>query len=187
MFGEIITSLFGGGITGLLGGVLTRIADYFTIKQKNSHEVEMSKLELEQTKLEADRDIIIAKDRTMSDREIAETEAIIKSHEFDKASYVSSAVLDNVSAKTKAVIAVMMALVDFVRGMTRPGLTLYLCVVTTWLAITAYEILEKADQAALSGAELGGLLKMITHGIVYLTATAVSWWFASRSKMGSEK
>jgi len=88
---EAVTGFIGsaafGGITGLLGGVVNRVADYFTLKETNKQKLSLMDKELEIAKVEADKEVVLAKEKTMTEREIAEGKALEKSYDVDKASY----------------------------------------------------------------------------------------------------
>jgi len=90
------------------------------------------------------------------------------------------------SKKTKSIIAISMVLVDFVRGLTRPGITLYMCALTTLIYIEMQGIVSKAGSQAFTPEDAVGIIKLIVEGVIYLTTMAVGWWFATRAKKSGE-
>ncbi len=67
-------------------------------------------------------------------------------------------------------------ILDFIRGSIRPGLTIYLCVLTTLIYVQTRTLIGTAmppDQAA-------AIVKEIISTVLYLCSTTVCWWFAIR-------
>ena len=69
---------------------------------------------------------------------------------------------------------------DFVRGMLRPALTVYLCGVTTWITMLAWRIMQQND-ISLTSVQAVGIFAEVTGVVTYLTISAVTFWFADRS------
>jgi len=69
-------------------------------------------------------------------------------------------------------------IIDFIRGIVRPGLTVYLCALTTMIYVQARELLGKEDMTLASAIELE---KLIVQTILYLTTTCILWWFGTRN------
>jgi len=83
--------------------------------------------------------------------------------------------------KTGAVTGFMLVLLDFLRGIIRPGLTVYLCAITTIIYLDAKSVLQNI-QGVLSAADALNLVQTIVATILYLTTTCVLWWFGTRNK-----
>ena len=67
-------------------------------------------------------------------------------------------------------------LLDVLRGVVRPGLTIYLCVLTTQI----YN--ELASQVGpLTADQRYETTKLIVGTILYLFTTVTLWWFGTRS------
>jgi hypothetical protein len=73
---------------------------------------------------------------------------------------------------------------DVVRGLVRPGLTVYLCVLTTMIYLQARELIGKEDLNPDQALALEG---QIVNTILYLTTTCVLWWFGTRNKQKPPK
>lgn len=182
---EFLGSAAFGGITGLFGGIINRVADYFTTKERHKHEQVMLDKNTEYLKIETDRDIQIAKEEANAIKEKAGLDAMAKSYDADRATYFSPTLMSGLPSWAQSIVAVLMAFVDFVRGMTRPGLTLYLCILTTIMYMEQKTVLESLGVAPSPDAALG-ITRDLIHGVIYLTTMAVGWWFATRAK-GSDK
>jgi hypothetical protein len=65
------------------------------------------------------------------------------------------------------------------RGIVRPALTVYLCVLTTYVWLQVHQVLDKQP---LSGSEALQIWQLIVGTILYLTTTCVLWWFGTRNK-----
>lgn len=175
MVSEIIGTIVGGGATGLLGSIINSVGDYFKQKQQYAHEEKMAEIETEHLKMEIDRDVDIAEQEAAAQMEVAAAETQAESYKADSRAY-----LPREAVKGNTAIAYLMAIVDFLRGMTRPVLTLYLCAITTLIYMQTHVVIEQAG--GLDQKQSFFLMKNITLGILYLTFTAVGWWFGSRSK-----
>jgi hypothetical protein len=68
--------------------------------------------------------------------------------------------------------------VDALRGMMRPAITVYLMVVATILTLRIGALVGGLE--SLNPKALFALYQDVIQQIVFLTATAVTWWFGSR-------
>lgn len=67
----------------------------------------------------------------------------------------------------------------FLKGILRPGLTLYLTGVSTWITWTAYTILT-AKSGALGANDAVAIFNEAMSVVTYLTISCVTWWFGDR-------
>ena len=173
---EIIGAIFGGGATGLLGSLVNSVGDYFKIREKHRHDEKMAEVETEHLKMEIERDVVIAKQEAAAEMETAAAETQAESYKSDARAYLPAG-----SVKDSAGIAWLMAVVDFMRGLVRPVLTLFL-VVISWLIYLQTSQILAATGPAMDPEQAYNLIRIIIIGLLYLTFTAVGWWFGSRSK-----
>jgi hypothetical protein len=171
-----------GGLTGLFGGIVNRVADYFTLKQNNTHNEKMRDKDLEISKVEAQKDLAIARDANYTSREIADQESLQESLQADKATYLTQDLQKDVPSWARGPIAIAMAFVDLIRGLTRPGITLYMCILTTLIWVEMNALLSKYDTQPMKPEDAVKIIIMIVDGIIYLTSMCVGWWFGSRGK-----
>jgi len=192
ILGTIISGVLGGGATGLLGVILQRFFDYKNrqldieiVKLNHANALALAEKESERARMRADADKEIAE----SDREAREVEAdsksLVASFEHDRATY-----LDKSAQRRKgwagAAIMVMMGLVDFLRGVLRPGMTAYLTVLVTMMFTTVHQTLTSRNYV-FDNSELMALLAQIVATILYCFTTCVVWWFGTRNNQNTRK
>ncbi len=150
---EFLGSVFGGGVTGLLGVILSFASDYLKARQRNAQElallVEQRKI-VEMEIAKAERVEIIRAD---AQREVAESSAFAASIAADRAAYSRSE-------------SPWLVLVDVVRGLIRPAVTLYLCVLISVFYFATDSAVLRYD---------------IQNTALYLATAAVLWWFGTRA------
>ena len=76
-------------------------------------------------------------------------------------------------------VSFMFGFVDFLRGLMRPILTIYLVGLSTWITWKAYLLLD-LTRSAITATEAIGIFTDATSIIMYLTTTVICWWFGSR-------
>lgn len=183
MLGDLITTIFGsilsGGATGLIGVVLQRFADYknkqldITISaQNNSFELAKKDKDIELMEKEWTGRDKVASTEGEAKMDAAASEAFSKSFESESTQFTKGATLT--AGQTW-----LMVVLDFMRGSIRPVLTIYLCVLTTYIYYQAQQALESTiltpDQAL-------SIVKMTIGTILYLFTTCTLWWFGTRNK-----
>ena len=149
---DMLLSILTGGATGLLGTVVSGVAGFFKAKQRHEQELELRKVDLEMMELEMRYAADAAVKQAESDRTLAELASL-------EASYREAS-----SRLSTADDGFMMAMLDFVRGMTRPALTATLVGLTAWIYFDSMSLREQ-----------------IVNTVLYLTTAAVLWWFGSRA------
>lgn len=155
----MITDLMFGGLTGLIGGIAQKVADYKT-----------KKLEIELLQKKSDAEIALRR----VDAEIMQQEwaARTKVAEIETASADFKASFNEPTLYSEKVAPTakqgwLLVFVDFLRGIVRPILTLYLCAITTILYM-------HTDGGRVDP-------QSVVDTILYLTVTAVTWYFGARA------
>lgn len=174
---EIITSLFGGGLTGLLGSIVTHVADYKS-KQldaqmqtaKLANDVEMKKADAAIMAQEWAARTQITQIETSGASDVAASQAFAASYSLEPKQYSEG-------LKPSPSQAWLLFLLDFVRGSVRPALTLYLCILSTLIYLQARALIGHG----LDAAESAGITKQVVHAILYLTTCSVLWYFGTRA------
>lgn len=174
-FGTVLSSIFGGGVTGIFGVLAQR---FFDLKKY--------KLDLEQSKLKYEHEINLRK----VDAEIMQLEYAgrtkVAEVEADAKAFAASF---NEPVKYSEGVAYsgkqgwLMVILDFVRGLVRPVLTTYLCVLTTLIYFHARTLLKADGLQAISAEMSVELVKYIISTILYLTTTCVLWYFGTRNRV----
>lgn len=175
-----VGSLLGGGVTGIIGTGITKYFELQTAKvelqrddKRYAHDEAMKK---------ADADIM-AQEWAARTR-IASVEAADHETQGDAAAFTTSQgnepkrYSDGVTPSWSQ--AWLLFILDFLRGIVRPALTVYLCALTTRLYLEAHAILAGKD--ILSPTEAADLVRLIVNTILYLTTTCILWWFGTRNK-----
>lgn len=179
-----LSSIFGGGVTGLLGAGLQRVMDY---KSKQLD------LELEQKKMEHEIELRKADAAIMAQEwaartQVATIEAGAKVDVADSAAFAASFATEpqkysQGAALTPAQVWVMV-LLDLFRGVVRPAMTVYLCIIVTMLYLDAQAI---AAVRPVKDTDVLALLTKITDAILYIWTTVSLWWFGTRNKQAPPK
>ena len=166
----VLTSSAGGGLLGTVGSLFKGKAEYKARKLELRHEQEMRKLDREELELEAKLraeeieakgkfDVQLAELEAEAAREVNDAELRTTSYSADKASYGGG-------------------WVDKIRGIMRPVITIYLLGISTYIAVYLTAILN--GLGSFGDDEALALYGTIINAIVFLTTTAVTWWFGSR-------
>jgi hypothetical protein len=178
LLGTIVSSILGGGATGLLGVVFQRFFDYknrqldIQLQQlKNDHDVKMKEADAAIMAQEWAARTRVAEVETAGASDVAESQAFAASYQLEPQRYSS--------ARLSRGQQWVMVILDFMRGIVRPGLTIYLCALTTMVYVQAKQLLGNED---LTSAEALEMMKLIIGTILYLTTTVTLWWFGTRNK-----
>jgi len=170
-----------GGVTGLVGTWLTKRYEFKQrdqelegIKIKYSHELNMKQADAEimRQEWEGREKVAIVEGETAES--VADAQAFNQSMKTDPQSY---------SSKTKRswVIEFLLGILDFVRGMIRPGLTIYLMGVNTVIFFTFYGMYQEYGMT-VSPEQVFDILLIMVNSFLYLNMTAASWWYGTRNK-----
>lgn len=179
----LITSAFGGGLTGLIGGAVDKVFAYKTKKleieqnrERFAHEVNMRKADAEIMAQEWAARTKVAEVEGAAKIEVEDAKAFATSLTTDDKNYLDY--LDKLNPKQDWFFVIL----ECVKGLIRPGLTLYLCLLTTLLYIKAAKLVpsEVPVDTALN------MVTSIQNTIMYLTTTCILWWFGTRNKEKSK-
>lgn len=177
-----ITSLLGGGITGIVGTVVSSVYTYKSKqldidleKTKYANEIELKKA-----------DAAIMAQEWSARTQIASTQADAVKDENDSKAFAASLTSEPQRYAEGPLTTKqnwLMVLLDFFKGMIRPSMTIYLAALTTLIYLQAEALIGHGvtqDQAA-------GLVSKIIDTVLYLTTTVILWWFGSRAHDKKEK
>ena len=161
-----------GAIIGTIGSYLGKIEERKAKAQEYGQELALREWDAKETALSQRHEMAIA------DKEIqrAETEGAIALDAREADGWVESI---KQSGKQSGIV-----IVDAIRGLMRPVITVYLLVIAS---VIAYRIsMLVGGLEALPMEEMVSLYRHVISQIIFLTATAVTWWFGSRpqSKAG---
>jgi len=185
-----------GGITGLIGSVVGGIFKYKTMKAQielkkaeHSHSLQMVKAESDAMIAEARANIAITRAQVEGAVDLEDAKAYVQSQKEGNKQMFSSAWVEKLfSVKGKwqiitlplaMIVAVLFGFTDFLRGILRPALTIYLCGATTWVTHMAWTIMQ-ANHIGLTSMQASEIFMQVTSIVTYLTVSSVCWWFGDR-------
>ena len=181
LLGTVFGSILSGGATGLLGVVFQRIADYKNRQLDLQLDKQRGELEL----AKRDKDAAIMAQEWAARTKVAEVEAEATKDAAESAAFAASF---NLEPKRYAegvtpgrVGGLLLICVDVLRGIVRPGLTLYLCAITTMVYLEARAVLA-AVSVTMNVDQALKVHEQVVGTVLYLTVTCVLWWFGTRNK-----
>lgn len=181
-----------GGLTGLIGNVVQAIFNYKTLKVKSEHEQKMIELETAAMVTEAKANIAITRAEIEGATELADAAAYVEAQKAEQKKLFGVSWVDKllgiegnwkwITLPVAVTIAFLFGIVDFARASMRPALTGYLTLLSTWVTIKAYELLQ-LTKSAFTQTEALDIFQDATSIVIYLTVSAVTFWFGDR-RMG---
>lgn len=176
---SIIGSIFAGGATGLLGVVFQRAFDWLHEREVSKQKKQDQEFELEKRKI----DIQITQAEWAGRTRIAETEAGAAKDIAESNAFAASLLKEPERYSSADRLTTgqnwLLVLLDVLRGIVRPALTVYLCALTTYIWWQVRQLISAED---FDPAEVLELWKMVVNTILYLTTTCILWWFGTRNK-----
>lgn len=148
------------GITGLLGGMVSKYFEAKAKREQYRYEEAMRKLDIAEARLERDHEL------SMADKEMerAQIEGNIAIEEGELRAFNTSQTEGN--------------RVEGILKFVRPGITFYLLVTVSILFAAIWKSVGGLE--AFEPSELVVLLKDMTNAAIYLTVMCIGWWFGSR-------
>ncbi len=176
-----VLSLLSGGVTGLLGSAVQSVFAFLGKKQ-----------DIKLKQMEFDQQISLRKiDAELMDKEwanktaVAKIEADMKVGVEDSKAFGKSVWQEPDAYSARATLtpfdSALLVMLDFFKGLIRPGLTLYLCAITTLIYIEA-KALVALHGTLMTAEQAYSVYELIISTILYLTTTVVLWWFGQRNK-----
>ncbi|WP_216825136.1 hypothetical protein [Agarilytica rhodophyticola] len=163
---SLFTSTGAGGLIGMVGSWLTKREERKNLQLKYQHEVAMANIRKEEMQAEAAHELAMA-DKAM---ERAQVEGDIAIGEAELTAFNTSLKQQGVSTGVK--------FVDALRGAMRPLITIYLLIIASYITYKINTLVGGFD--SLEQGDLLNTYKDIIQQVLFLTATAVTWWFGSR-------
>jgi hypothetical protein len=188
LIGTVVTSILGGGATGLFGVLIQRWADY----KNRQQDLELQKLKFDHEGNMKDKDAAIMAQEWAARTKVADIEATARVGEATVKAVGEEAVADanafaasfkmeparwSEGVKPTRAQGWLLLLLDAFRAVIRPGLTLYLC----YLVTQVYNESRKYGNT-MTPEQAFDILKLLIGTIVYLWTTCTLWWFGTRNK-----
>jgi hypothetical protein len=185
LLGTIITGVMSGGATGLFGVLLQRYFDMKKqqndlelVKVNNANALQVRQLELEAQAKMADRAADAQERVAALDTQARESEAAARDYQAsmqaDRATYLAPE-----AQQSSRTARILMAIVDFMRGIIRPGVTIYVLGLETMLVLWVRDMYQRAA-FTLTPAQTHDLALQIIGVVVYLATAIPVWWFGIR-------
>lgn len=185
-----------GGVTGLIGNV---VGGWFKLKQAKldaeirkadrAHDIAMINAETKAMIMEAKANIKVTQAQVEGAIDLKDAEAFMQSQQEGNKALFSNKWIDSLMSVTgwwriltlplASLVAFLFGFVDFLRGLIRPALTVYLCGVTTWVTWMAWEIMQK-EGLTFTALQAVNIFNDTTSIVTYLTVSCVTWWFGDR-------
>lgn len=172
----VLGMIFGGLGAWLKGREERKRLEFQALQEEKKREHQLAVM-----KFEADNALQIQAAQTDREMRVADLGSLAESIKADRATYLTGWGT-RVSKFVANLIALGMALVDMVRGLTRPGITVYLVWVVSrmWkdsMAKLAGTLSDAAQQAMALA-----VVNTIAAQVLFLAGVAVGWWFGSRGQ-----
>ena len=172
---DSILSVVSGGVTGLIGTVVGNIYMYKSKqldidleKTKAANELAQRKLDAEIQAQERASRTKVAEITTAGQVDVADAAALAASYN-EPQQYSEKSLLTHGQEW-------IMVFLDALRAVIRPGLTIYLCGITTMIYIQTRSLISGNPGDSFA------LLERLIDTILYLTTSVILWWFGSRNK-----
>lgn len=182
-----------GGVTGLIGNAFTTWFKYKNAKLDHQHKEKMVALETRAMIEESKMQIQVTQARIEGEIELANAAAFDTSQQIGNKQLFSEKWVDMIMANRDrkytgwffglmgTLIAAGFAFTDWLNGMMRPALTMYLIGGATYITYLAWQIMEAAGLEMMSVAQAVGIFQQVTSTMIYLAVSAVTWWFGDRT------
>jgi|GEM_PF-1584090 hypothetical protein len=181
------TSLLGVGTGGIgtlfqsiFGGISTWIGEWQKRKTAallHQQDLERADKEIQMMQVETDGRIQEAREERASREVEVAAESYQASLHHDRATY---------SAGKTTWADFLLTITDFIRGITRPVMTAFLCYVS-WRTYVHFTQYMTANRILLESEQAGEITTYVVHNVIFMASTAVGWWFSSRSPKGQVK
>lgn len=185
-----------GGITGLIGTIWSsynqrkiKELENEDKKAERSHELAMVEAESQAMLAEAEANIKVTTAQVEGAVNLEEVKAFTASQRTGNVNVFLESFMERifsaqgwvayVAQPVGVLICLLFGLVDTLKGLARPGITAYLLGVSTWITVQAWNILD-ALKSPISPFQAETILLNVVTTVLYLTVTAVTWWFGDR-------
>lgn len=213
---SIIATLLSGGVTGLIGTIWSsynkrkeRELDLKDRQANREHELKMVSATTKATLAKIEAGIQQTKTETEGKISLAETEVFKESiKQADKPMITDAYVqrlfdmdgwIKYLTVPIAVLLCVLFTIVDFIKGVIRPAITMYSLGIATWVTYKSWLLLEQlanTGTAAVNTVAVGAasiapsfitadmattIVINACNIIFYLTVTTVTWWYGDRS------
>jgi hypothetical protein len=193
MFGAIVSALTSGVLGTIFGQLGNLVNQWFQKKQiemKYKHEKDMAKINIDMLRAKTDASIKIVQAEVQGKVDLADAGAFAYSQQVGNQRNFSDKWMDSllsqegwlryISVPAAFMLMCLFAIVDFLKALMRPGLTLYFTTLSSLLTWKCYDIIQKANFEAITQEMAVLYFTIAVDTCIMLTTTCVSWWFGDR-------
>lgn len=188
LLSTVMTSVLGGGATGLLGMVIQRFFDM----RKEAQSIQITKMQLDAAKEARTQDLEfqermagkaadLAALQAQLDAQARETESADQNYrasmDADKATF--TAPLPPAAGGGAGKAPAILVWVDALRGSIRPGATIYTLILLTMVFLWVQDLYSQAG-LKMSPEQVHQLAMQCVGTVFYLSTTCMVWWFGVR-------
>jgi hypothetical protein len=171
----ILGSGVAGLLTGFLGNIFTAWNNRKMKKADNEHQIKLIEAQTNAMIKEAEANIRVTEAEIEGEIKTAELDVFKQSIIEGNKNVFSEKYMDKLfSSKVGSwfgmFLAFIFGIVDFIKALTRPGLTIFLVGLVAWMVTTG----------------TGNIVDLVDL-VVYLATTAVVWWFGYRNESKFQK
>ena len=174
-----------GTVTGFAGTALTSVLNFKQQKEKNKHDIAILSAQTEATIREAEANIRVSEIQISGDIQKTEAQAFLETLKQNATPAIDAKVIDRLLSGGSVMrffgilLSFLMGFVEFFKGVMRPGLTLYVIILATFVTFKSIAILSaKEELISVTDAQL--MFSNAIDTIWYLAVTLVTWWFGDR-------
>ncbi len=168
---EALLGAAGGGVTGLIGTGIHAWLRYGEAKRAQAHALAMREMDLKEMEREAE----------LAMRQV-EAEATVRLHEAQQERLAAQDTADaqmRIASYQQDQARYGGGVVDVIRGLMRPGITACLLSMSIAIGWALWRLMGGLE--SLPGDVLLEILQTLIDALIYLTTTAVVWWFGGRA------
>lgn len=178
--GDLAGSVLSGGVTSLLGVGLKSYFDFKNKKLDFEQAIKLKEADANIMKLEWEGRDKVAVTEAAAAAEVSANNAFAKSYDLEPKSYVTD--MKPPTGKFGSVIAaivyMMLGMLDFIKGIIRPGMALYLTVFAT---MTAAAVRQEMRSHPITDDQAYTIAMQVVSTMLYLWTTCVLWYFGARN------
>lgn len=199
----MLGTLISGGLFGFAGSIFKGILGFFEKKNERAHEIQVIKANQAFMLAEAKANIEITQAQVAGAVELAETAAFKESLRMGQDDMIKESWINKLfeyergkwyswlAALTAHSLVFLMAIIDCIRRLMRPVLTLYVMAGATWITTLVWQILvfhaqntgnpELTFHPVIDKAQAYLLFLQIIDFTFFMASTGFGWWFGDRA------
>lgn len=180
ILGQSLGAILAGGATGILGSLISLAGEFKKIKEQHRHEERMQEIAIRSMEIEAKLKLEQTAVEGEIKEELAALETLRASYGHDKATYFKYTGIKWIDGMG----GFLFGLVDFVRGMIRPVITIGMALVAVEVHNELIAMMDRMQQP-LTQDQAATIYANLNNVILYITTTVILWWFGTRAGASS--